>query len=121
MGHPAFVARQKTMRGFFLPQPASWPETPFAPLRMTTLEGQRQKANMASRRVSSVEGTSRLFVGVRGWPPGYDDGGDSSRPLLRACDQAICFRRVARRCWMRQSRIAPKWELKQQDSNAARR
>ena len=72
-------------------------------------------------QVSSVEGTSRLFVGVRGWPPGYDDGGDSSRPLLRACDQAICFRRVARRCWMRQSRIVPKWELKRQDSSAARR
>src|ERR1017187_7440634 len=27
------------MRGFFLPQPASWPGTPFATLRMTALLG----------------------------------------------------------------------------------
>jgi hypothetical protein len=26
---------QEQMQGFFLPQPASWPGTPFAPIRMT--------------------------------------------------------------------------------------
>lgn len=33
--------------------------------------------------------------------------GDSSRPLLKVCDQAIYLRGVTRRCWMRRRRIAP--------------
>jgi hypothetical protein len=37
------------MRGFFLPQPASWPGTPFAALRMTNKNRQRQEQQQRLR------------------------------------------------------------------------
>src|ERR1035437_1261949 len=36
------------MRGFFLPQPASWPGAPFAPLRMTSFSLTTTEASSAS-------------------------------------------------------------------------
>jgi hypothetical protein len=49
---------KRQIRGFFLPQPASWLGTPFAPLRMTTSKI-AQNDNFEGRR--SGEGCGGVF------------------------------------------------------------
>jgi hypothetical protein len=56
---------------------------------------------------------------LSGYVPGFVVGGDGAalydlgrrfpRDLCSSeCDQAICFRSVTRRCWMRLSRVVPR-------------
>jgi hypothetical protein len=61
-------------------------------------------AKVRGRLLSGYGGEINVWVGV--WVGDMMGSGDSSRPLLKVCDQAIYLRGVTRRCWMRRRRIA---------------